>query len=82
MPHVETTVDRRTLTPNQFETEFLRNVQEDDDTAAEAMLTSGRPIHIRRSDTPAGHVLRIYPDGREELAHVDLSHIGKGRAES
>lgn len=69
---LETIVDQPTLTPKQFEAEFLRNVREDDGTAADAMLAAGRPIHIRREDTPPGHVIRIYPDGREELIYVDL----------
>jgi hypothetical protein len=46
-----------------FEAEALA----DDDSAARAMLASGRPIHIRRPDTPAGHVIRRWPDGREQL---------------
>lgn len=56
----------------EFETEFERAIMEDDDSAARAILASGRPIHISRADTPAGHVIRIYPDGREELIRVDL----------
>jgi hypothetical protein len=37
------------------------------------MLAAGRPVHILRDDTPPEHVLRVYPDGREELVHVDIS---------
>jgi len=56
-----------------FETFFLRNIREEDGSAAEAMLAAGRPIHIRRTDTPPARVIRIHPGGREELVHVDLS---------
>lgn len=58
----------------EFERWFLRNIREEDGTAAEAMLASGRPIHIRREDTPPAHVIRIHPSGREELVHVDLEY--------
>jgi hypothetical protein len=54
-----------------FEAEFEREIAKDDDSAAAAMLAAGRPIHIARDDTPAGHVVRVFPDGREELVKVD-----------
>jgi hypothetical protein len=64
--------DQRNPTEN-FEASFLHSVREDDGSAAEAILVAGRPIHIRRTDTPTAHVIRIHPGGREELIHVDLS---------
>lgn len=54
-----------------FEAEFEREIVKDDDSAAAEMLATGRPIHIARDDTPAGHVIRVFPDGREELIKVD-----------
>jgi hypothetical protein len=46
-----------------FEAEALA----DDDSAAREILAAGRPIHLRRPDTPKGCVIRRWPDGREEL---------------
>ena len=54
-----------------FEQEFDRLIREDDDSAAREILASGMPISIARGDTPPGHVVRVYPDGREELVAVD-----------
>lgn len=54
-----------------FEQEFEREIAADDDTAARDILASGTAIHIAREDTPAGHVVRIAPDGREELIRID-----------
>lgn len=42
-----------------------------DDTAAREILASGMPIHVAKDDTPAGHVIRVHPGGREELILVD-----------
>lgn len=55
----------------RLEADFERMAIEDDDSASREILASGRPIHIARDDTPPGHVLRIHPDGREELVRVD-----------
>lgn len=57
-----------------FERSFLRNIHEADGSAARGMLQAGRPVHIRRTDTPPGHVIRIHPDGREELVLVDADY--------
>jgi hypothetical protein len=54
-----------------FDAEFEREIAKDDDSAARAIHAAGRPIHITRVDTPPGHVVRIYPGGREELIRVD-----------
>lgn len=64
---------------DDFERSFLRNIREEDGSAAEAMLKAGRPIHIRRTDTPPAHVIRIHPNGLEELVYVDLNY---GRQQS
>jgi len=58
-----------------FEAEFEREIAKDDDSAAREILASGRAIHIARDDTPAGHVIRVYPDGREELVAVDRERL-------
>jgi hypothetical protein len=58
-----------------FEAEFEREIMQDDDSAASQMLAAGRPIHVAREDTPPGYVIRIYPDGREELVAVDRERL-------
>ena len=62
-----TVVDAET----SLEAEFDRAVREDDDTAAREILAAGHPIDTADDDTPVGHVVRIHPDGREELVRVD-----------
>lgn len=57
---------------DRFEAEFDRSVRDDDDCVSKALLAAGIPIHVRRPQTPAHHVVRIYPDGREELIRVDM----------
>ena len=54
-----------------FEREFDRMARHDDDSASREILASGMPIHIANDDTPEGCVIRVYPDGREELIRVD-----------
>ncbi len=51
--------------------DFERAAALDDDTAARDILASGMPIDIARDDTPEGYVIRVYPDGREELVKFD-----------
>lgn len=73
---------RETLKPPtgdvEFEESFLHNIQEDDGSAARDMLQAGRPIHIRRANTPPGHVTRVHPDGQEELVRVDANYAKDG----
>jgi len=59
------------LDPGSLEADFERMVMEDDDSASQAMLAAGLPIHIANDDTPAGHVVRVHPDGRKELIRFD-----------
>ncbi len=59
-----------------FEAEFEREIVDDDDSAAREILASGKPIDISREDTPKGFVLRVHPDGREELIKVDWEALG------
>lgn len=60
-----------------LEVDFDRMAFEDDDSAAREMLAAGLPIHIAREDTPAGYVIRIDPDGGEELVRVDPVAVAK-----
>lgn len=39
--------------------------------AAQAHLDAGRAVPYLDDDTPPGHVMRRYPDGRRELVRVD-----------
>lgn len=57
---------------DEFATEFEREIAKEDDSASRALLAAGRPIHIRRANTPAGHVIRKHPNGQEELLRIDL----------
>lgn len=57
-------VDPNLLDMEAFEAEFEREIMKDDGTAAEQILASGHPIHVARDDTPAGYVIRVWPDGR------------------
>jgi hypothetical protein len=63
--------------PLSFEQDFERDIIMGDDSASRAILASGLPMHIARDDTPAGHVIRIYPDGREELMRVDRDEAAR-----
>lgn len=42
-------------------------LRHDDETAAREHLATGQPIVYREADTPRGHVIQRYPDGRREL---------------
>lgn len=60
---------------NSFEREFEEEIAKDDDSAAREIWATGDPIHVSREDTPPGHVVRIHPGGREELARVDFDEL-------
>jgi len=51
--------------------------REDDGEAARAHLAAGRAIYYGEHDTPAGLVVKEYPDGRRELVRFD--HLGEHR---
>lgn len=57
--------------------DFERAAALDDDTAARDILASGMPIDIARDDTPEGHIIRVYPDGHEELVKFDRAAAAK-----
>jgi hypothetical protein len=56
---------------NVLDEEIEAELANDDGSTTRAALASGRILHITREDTPPGHVIRVYPDGREETVHVD-----------
>jgi hypothetical protein len=51
---------------------FDRQSNKVDAFAATITLAAGAPVHVARSDTPEGCVVRILPNGSEELVRVDL----------
>lgn len=63
------------LTPAD-EAAFIREIERSDDSAAREHLAAGRSISYCEDDTPDGHVVQEYPDGRRELIHVALTPKG------
>lgn len=61
----------------EWERHFEREVMIDDETAANETLASGNPIHVADDDTLAGHVVRVHPDGREELVRFDWAEAAR-----
>lgn len=55
-----------------FDAEFERSAKIDNGDAASAMLSRGRFIAYRERDTPAGHVVREYPDGTKTVVRISL----------
>jgi len=54
-----------------FFADFEQQLAVDDGEAAAAHLRAGRPIYTAEADTPAGHVIRTWPDQRRELVRFD-----------
>ncbi len=75
--HVRDSFEEAAPSAESFEDEFDRLIREDDGSAADEILASGQPIYISRHDTPADHVIRVQPDGREELIAVDWNDIAR-----
>jgi len=48
-------------------------VLDDDGTAARSHLDAGFPIYYSEAETPAGVVVKQYPDGRRELVRFDVN---------
>ena len=62
------------MTPTEeaeFWTAVASEVVPDDGEAARAHLAAGRAITYLEPNTPPGHVIRRYPDGRRELVRVE-----------
>lgn len=55
----------------RLEADFETMIADDDDTAGRIMLAAGIPIHVVRAETPTGYVVRVHPDGSEEVVPVD-----------
>jgi hypothetical protein len=79
--HDASDVSAHASTAENFERSFLLSIYKEDGSAAEDMLKAGRPIHIRRDDTPPGHVIRIHPNGLEELVHIDINYAKRQLSE-
>jgi hypothetical protein len=67
----------RLIADYDLSADFDRAAALDDDTASREILASGMPIDIARDDTPDGHVIRVYPDGYEELVKFDRAAAAK-----
>lgn len=48
--------------------------EQDDDSAVRENLAAGHPVVYREADTPAGHIIKRYPDGKRELWSYDEAH--------
>ena len=75
--HTHDAVEVDGVASETFEQELDRLIREDDGSAADEILASGQPIYISHDDTPADHVIRVHPNGREELIAVDWSDIAR-----
>ncbi|WP_343315426.1 hypothetical protein AAIB41_11465 [Brucella sp. BE17] len=58
---------RRIRTTTALEQAFERN----DNSEALRLLSEGYPIVYREPETPIGHVIQRYPDGRRELVSYE-----------
>ncbi len=64
------------LTPAEdeaFWASFEAELEHDDGAVAKEHLAAGFPIYFRQADTPAGLVVKEYPDGHRELVCFDPS---------
>lgn len=50
---------------------IARELRHGDDSAAREHLAAGRPIVYRDDDTPPGHIIQRYSDGRCELLRYE-----------
>lgn len=55
----------------EFWTAVEPELAREDGDAAQEHLAAGRAVPYLDDDTPPGHVIRRYPDGRRELVRVD-----------
>lgn len=59
-------------TPEALDQAFKRRARLTNRDAADGMLARGRPVSYREAGTPAGHVVRLHPDGRLETVKIDV----------
>lgn len=57
---------------DDFDAAFDRALRAPSEEAARSMLARGRYVTYLERDTPAGHVVREYPDGTRNLVRIDL----------
>lgn len=50
-----------------------REVHNDDGSVAREHLAAGRAIYIAEADTPAGQVIKLFPDGRRSFVRFDAA---------
>lgn len=50
-----------------FEAEFIAALESGDDFAARELAAAGWPVYYTDEDTPAGTVIKRFPDGRRQL---------------
>ena len=50
---------------------FLEAAILHDDNAFAPHFAAGHPVYLRDADTPPGHVVKQFPDGRRELIGFD-----------
>lgn len=77
MMNAHDAIDRPT--PQALDENFKRRARLTSRDAADGLLARGRAVSYRENDTPAGHVIRRYPDGRVETVKIDLGSATAAR---
>ena len=73
------------IEPGEFGHDLWRAIEmasrDDDDGVAREHLSAGFPIYYSDAATPAGLVVKEYPNGDKELVRFDLAgeHVAKPR---
>jgi hypothetical protein len=58
--------------PDEWDS-VLAEIEADSGSAAKTMLAAGHTIYYVKRDTPAGLLIKEYPDGRREFMRSDGS---------
>lgn len=64
-------------------TRLERGVRDDDGSVARDHLAAGRAIYVTETGTPAGQVIKLFPDGRKNFVRFDAAgneHVVVGAA--
>lgn len=69
------------VNPDAIEIDFDAFARKASSAAADQDLADGHWITFRTRDTPAGHVMRRYPDRRVEMVRVHLDPSAVARRE-